>query len=67
GTWFFDVHPPLGKLMFAAAGWLAGYDGSFSFKEIHMDYLKHDVPYVAMRMVSAISGAMLVPLAYKTL
>eukprot|EP01134_Creolimax_fragrantissima_P007331 CFRG7331T1 len=67
GTWFFDVHPPLGKLLFAAAGYLAGYDGSFSFKEIHMDYLKHDVPYVAMRSVSALSGALLVPLAFKTL
>lgn len=61
------MHPPTGKLLFALFGWLAGYDGFFSFKEIHLDYAKYDVPYVAMRALPALCGSMLVPLAFLTM
>ena len=30
---FFDSNPPLGKMMIAAAGYLAGFDGRFRYKE----------------------------------
>ncbi|KJE93871.1 mannosyltransferase, variant [Capsaspora owczarzaki ATCC 30864] len=65
-TYFFDVHPPTGKLMIALAGYLAGYDGQFTFKDIGMDYTKAPthVPYVAMRSVPATCGALLVPLVF---
>eukprot|EP00123_Amoebidium_parasiticum_P016069 comp23272_c0_seq1/m.38092 comp23272_c0_seq1/g.38092 ORF comp23272_c0_seq1/g.38092 comp23272_c0_seq1/m.38092 type:complete len:770 (-) comp23272_c0_seq1:533-2842(-) len=63
---FFDVHPPTGKLLYALAGWLSGYDGTFTFKEIHMDYVKHNVPYVGMRALPALCGALMVPLAFLT-
>ncbi len=62
-----DVHPPLAKLMLTLAGWLAGFDGSFDFKEIGKDYLEPKVPYVAMRSLPAMCGVLLVPTMFLTL
>lgn len=62
-----DVHPPLAKLLLTLAGWLAGFDGEFDFKDIGKDYLEPGVPYVAMRMLPAICGILLVPVMFLTL
>lgn len=62
-----DVHPPLAKLLITLAGWLAGFDGNFDFKEIGKDYLEPNVPYVAMRMFPAICGILLAPTMFLTL
>jgi dolichyl-phosphate-mannose-protein mannosyltransferase len=62
-----DVHPPLAKLLITLAGWLAGFDGNFDFKEIGKDYLEPGVPYVAMRMLPAICGIAVVPTAFLTM
>ncbi|POS87721.1 glycosyltransferase family 39 protein [Erysiphe pulchra] len=67
GSFFMDVHPPLAKLLLTLAGWLAGFDGNFTFKEIGMDYLESGVPYVAMRMLPAICGILTVPITFLTL
>ncbi|RYP37530.1 hypothetical protein DL768_010858 [Monosporascus sp. mg162] len=67
GKFFMDVHPPLAKLLITLFGWLAGFDGSFDFKEIGKDYLEPGVPYVAMRMFPAICGILLVPTMFLTL
>jgi dolichyl-phosphate-mannose-protein mannosyltransferase len=67
GKFFMDVHPPLAKLLITLAGWLAGFDGNFDFKDIGKDYLEPGVPYVAMRMLPAILGVLTVPLMFLTL
>ncbi|QSZ30854.1 hypothetical protein DSL72_000412 [Monilinia vaccinii-corymbosi] len=67
GRFFMDVHPPLAKLLITLAGFLAGFDGNFDFKDIGKDYVEPGVPYVAMRMLPAICGILLVPTMFLTL
>jgi dolichyl-phosphate-mannose-protein mannosyltransferase len=67
GKFFMDVHPPLAKLLITLAGWLAGFDGEFDFKDIGKDYLEPGVPYVAMRMLPAIMGILTIPAMFLTL
>jgi len=62
-----DVHPPLAKLLITLAGWLAGFDGEFDFKDIGKDYLEPGVPYVAMRLLPAIMGILTIPTMFLTL
>ena len=66
--YFFDVHPPLGKLIFALQGYLAGFDGGYLFNEIGEDYLtaykNGPIPYVEYRLGPAICGSLLVPMTY---
>ena len=63
-TYFFDVHPPFGKLLFAFMGWLVGYDGHFHFENIGDSYIANKVPYVAFRALPAILGALTVSVTY---
>jgi dolichyl-phosphate-mannose-protein mannosyltransferase len=66
-TYFFDVHPPLGKMLLAGVGWLMGYDGSFLFDNIGDSYVENKVPYVAYRLFTATCGALTVPLIFATM
>ena len=61
-TFFFDVHPPLGKMMIGAAGLMTGYNGSFAFTKPGDKYL--DYPYVGMRVFCAILGSLVVPIMF---
>lgn len=61
---YFDVHPPLGKMLVGLAGLLSGYKGNFEFKS-GVAY-PEDVPYTAMRVMLASFGVALVPLAWFT-
>lgn len=63
-TYFFDVHPPLGKMLFALMGWLVGYDGHFLFDNIGDNYIDNRVPYVAFRALPALLGTLTVPTVY---
>ncbi|KAF2674634.1 PMT-domain-containing protein [Microthyrium microscopicum] len=59
-TYFFDVHPPFGKLLYAFTGWLVGYKGDFLFENIGDSYITNKVPYVAYRSLPALQGALTV-------
>ncbi|KAI9894234.1 MAG: hypothetical protein M1814_004088 [Vezdaea aestivalis] len=63
-TYFFDVHPPFGKLLFALMGWFVGYDGNFLFDNIGDSYIDNKVPYVAYRALPALMGALTVPTVF---
>lgn len=67
GKFFMDVHPPLAKLLITLAGWLAGFNGEFDFKDIGKDYVEPAVPYVAMRLLPAILGILTIPAMFLTL
>ncbi|WFD31549.1 dolichyl-phosphate-mannose--protein mannosyltransferase [Malassezia sp. CBS 17886] len=66
-TYFFDVHPPLAKLIIALAAWLARFDGKYEFDTIGEKYTDHNVPYAAIRAFLALLGALQAPLVYQIL
>lgn len=61
---YFDVHPPLGKMLVGLVGLLSGYDGHFDFKS-GAEY-PENVPYIAMRIMLAMFGVAMVPLGWYT-
>jgi len=62
GNFYFDVHPPLGKMLVGLAGKISGYDGGWGFQS-GTEY-PPEIPYVKMRMVIATFGALCVPFSY---
>lgn len=62
--YYFDVHPPLAKMLIALGGWLIDYDGYFLFEKIGMDYISNGVPYIMLRGWVALFGFALPPLVY---
>jgi dolichyl-phosphate-mannose-protein mannosyltransferase len=65
--YYFDVHPPLGKMLIAFLGYLWGFDGSFRFEKIGLDYGAGRVPYVFLRSCMALFGTGAIGLALATL
>ncbi|XP_027028125.1 protein O-mannosyl-transferase 2 isoform X1 [Tachysurus fulvidraco] len=61
-TFFFDVHPPLGKMLIGLAGYLTGYDGTFPFIKPGDKYEHHN--YLGMRGFCAALGSCLPPFAF---
>jgi len=63
-TFFFDVHPPLGKMFIGGVGYLTGYNGTFPFEK--PGDLYHDHAYLGMRVACTALGAALVPFTFLT-
>ncbi|KAI8325230.1 glycosyltransferase family 39 protein [Martensiomyces pterosporus] len=61
-TFYHDVHPPLAKMLIGLSEYLAGHNGTFTFKGDYPSY----VDYKFMRCFTAAFGIGLAPLAYVT-
>src|SRR3989344_1859629 len=55
--YFFDIHPPLGKLIISAAGFTAGFKPGFSFAQIGEKF--QDNTYLALRFLPSLAGTLL--------
>ena len=63
GKYFFDIHPPFGKLFISACAYFGGYRATQAFESIGEPY-GAGVNIFALRAAPATFGALLVPLAY---
>jgi len=59
--YFFDIHPPFGKILIALAGWFGGVSGELNFE---VSAVFGDPTFVWLRFIPALMGALLVPLVY---
>ncbi|MCJ1398991.1 hypothetical protein MMC11_002193 [Xylographa trunciseda] len=63
-TYFFDLHPPFGRLLYAFLGWFLGYDGHFVPYEVGESYITNKVPYLALRAMPALLSTFTVSVVY---
>ena len=64
-THYFDVHPPLGKLLIAGFGKLSNYDGGFNFTFPGVSFEEYP-EVVGMRLGCAVLGAFTLPIGFLT-
>eukprot|EP00871_Galdieria_phlegrea_P005569 jgi/Galph1/6012/GphlegSOOS_G4658.1 len=62
GEYFFDIHPPLGKLLLYLGGKIGKYEPGFLYDAIGAEY--GDTKYFVLRSVSAIFGTLSAPVMY---
>ncbi|XP_023342977.1 protein O-mannosyl-transferase 2 [Eurytemora carolleeae] len=65
-TYFFDVHPPLGKLIHAGFGYIAGHQPDHPFESPGDSLGNHTRTVSRMRMGCASMGALVIPFGYIT-
>jgi len=63
-TFFFDVHPPLGKMLIAAMGYTTGYNGTHPFEKPGQSYDDHKI--LGMRAGCTLLGCAVVPFSFLT-
>ncbi|GIY27957.1 protein O-mannosyl-transferase 2 [Caerostris darwini] len=61
-TFFFDVHPPLAKMLIGLAGKLTGYNGTFAFNKPGDKYEDHN--YLGMRLFCVFHGIAVIPFCF---
>src|SRR3990167_5284194 len=57
GEYYFDIHPPLGKLMIAGFAKLFDFEPEFNFAEIGKEF--PDKKYLALRFLPILAGTLL--------
>lgn len=57
GEYYFDIHPPLGKLLIAGFGKLFNFQPEFSFAEIGDEF--PDSKYMALRFLPSLAGSLI--------
>ena len=57
GQYFFDIHPPLGKLIISGAGYLANFKPDFDFAEIGAGFPNSS--YLWLRFMPTLAGTLL--------
>lgn len=57
GEYYFDIHPPLGKLLIAGFVKFFGFRPGFDFEHIGEHY--GEIPYVALRFLPNLTGALI--------
>ena len=55
--YFFDIHPPLGKLLISGMGYLTNFEPGFSFAEIGQQF--PDRHYLWLRLLPILAGTLL--------
>ncbi|KAL5283042.1 POMT2 family protein [Megaselia abdita] len=63
-TFFFDVHPPLGKMLIGLSGKLTGYNGTYPFEKPGDKY--NGTRYEGMRIFCTTLGSLIIPMAFDT-
>ncbi|GFY76878.1 protein O-mannosyl-transferase 2 [Trichonephila inaurata madagascariensis] len=61
-TFFFDVHPPLAKMLIGLSGKLTGYNGTFPFNKPGDKYDNHN--YLGMRLFCVLHGIFIIPFSF---
>ena len=62
GEYFFDIHPPLAKLLMSLAGYFGGFRAGFSFSNIGEAFPDHS--YLALRLLPTLAGVFLPIIIY---
>lgn len=62
GEYFFDIHPPLAKLLLSLMGYIGGFVPGFSFAEIGQSF--SDNTYLWLRFLPSLAGAILPIIIY---